>query len=122
MVFSSRQLQGKEGYGRCGLSIREKETYAIVATLFEFRSWLRNSPVKVKVRTNHESLQQWHTEHLDTLARPIGRRGRWHQFLSSFDIEVIYVKNEDQQVPDILSRWSYPAHQAAPDISIHGTA
>ena len=55
------------------------------------------------------------------MAGPIGRRGRWHQFFSTFDIEVIYVKGEDQQVPDILSCWSYPAHEAAPDVSIHGT-
>ena len=71
--------------------------------------------------TDHESLQQWHTEQLDTMAGLIGRRGCWHQFLSTFDIEVIYVKGEDQQVPDILSRWSYPEHQAAPDVSIHGS-
>ena len=120
VAFFSRKLQGKEGYGQRGWSIREKETYAIVATLYKFRSWLRNSPIKVQVLTDHESLQQWHTEQLDTMAGPIGRRGRWHQFLSTFDIEVIYVKGEDQQVPDILSRWSYPAHQAAPDVSIHG--
>ena len=120
VAFFSRKLQGKEGYGQRGWSIREEETYAIVATLYKFRSWLRNSPIKVQVLTDHESLQQWHTEQLDTMAGPIGRRGRWHQFLSTFDIEVIYVKGEDQQVPDILSRWSYPAHQVAPDVSIHG--
>ena len=120
VAFFSRKLQGKEGYGQRGWSIREKETYAIVATLYKFRSWLRNSPIKVQVLTDHESLQQWHTEQLDTMAGPIGRRGRWHQFLSTFDIEVIYVKGEDQQVGNILSRWSYPAHQAAPDVSIHG--
>ena len=105
VAFFSRKLQGKEGYGQRGWSIREKETYAIVATLYKFCSWLRNSPIKVQVLTDHESLQQWHTEQLDTMAGPIGRRGCWHQFLSTFDIEVIYVKSEDQQVPDILSRF-----------------
>ena len=54
------------------------------------------------------------------MAVPIGRRGRWHQFLSTFDIEVIYVEGEDQHRPDILSPWGYPAHQAAPDVSING--
>ena len=78
VAFFYRKLQGNEGYGQHGWSIREKEMYAIVVTWFKIRSWLRNSPVKVQVRTDHESLQQWHTEHLDTLAGPIGRRGRWH--------------------------------------------
>ena len=121
VAFFSRKSQGKDGYGQRGWSIREKETYAIVATLFKFRSWLRNSPIRVQFLSDHESLQQWHTENLDTMAGPIGWRGRWHQSLSTFDIEVIYVKGEDQLVPDILSHWSYPAHQAAPDVSIHGT-
>ena len=89
-----------------------------MATLYKCRSWLRISCIKVQVLPDHESLQQWHTEQLDTMAGPIGGRGRWHLFLSTFDTNVIYVKVEDQQVPDILSRWSYPAHQAAPDVSI----
>ena len=83
--------------------------YAIVATLFKFRSRLRNSPIRVQVLSDHESLQQWHTGSLNTMAGPIGRRGSWHQFFSTFDIEVIYVKG------------SYPAVQAAPDVSIDGT-
>ena len=120
VAFFSRKLQGKEGYGQRGWSIQEKETYAIVAALYKFRSWLRNSLINVQVLTDHELLQQWHPEQLDTMAGCIGRRGRWHQFLSTFDVEVIYVEGEDQQMPDILSRWSYPPHQAAPDVSIHG--
>ena len=56
VAFFSRKLQGKVGYGQRGWSIREKETYAIVATLYKFRSWLRNSPIKVQVLTDHESL------------------------------------------------------------------
>ena len=120
VAFFSRRLQGKQGYRQRGWSIREEETYAIVATLYKFCSRLRNSPIKVQVLTDHESLKQLNTEQLDTMAGPTGRRGRWHQFLSTFDIEVIYVKGEDQQVPDILTRWSYPAHEPAPDVSIHG--
>ena len=50
VAFFSRKLQGKEGYGQRGWSIREKETYTIVATLYNFRSWLRNFPIKVQVQ------------------------------------------------------------------------
>ena len=58
VVFFSRKLQGIEGYGQRGWSVWEEETYAIVATLYKFRSWLRNSPIKVQVLTDDESLQQ----------------------------------------------------------------
>ena len=44
VAFVSRKLQGKEGYGQRGWSIREKETYTIVATLYKFRSWLLKFP------------------------------------------------------------------------------
>ena len=118
VAFFSRKLQGKEECGQRGWSLRETARYAIVAKLYTFRSWLRNSPIKVQVLTDHESLQQWHTEQLDTMAGGICRRGRWHQFLSTFDMEISYVKAEDGQVPDILSRSSYPAHQGAPDVSV----
>ena len=48
----------------------------------------------------------------------IGRRGRWHEFLSQFNIVVVYVPGKDHHVSDALSRWAYPAGLEQ-DISFH---
>ena len=48
VALFSRKLQENEGYGEQDWSISEKETYAIGATLYKFRSWLHNSPIKVR--------------------------------------------------------------------------
>ena len=70
--------------------------------------------------TDHKSLQHWHAEDLSKMVSAIGRRGRWHEFLSQFNINVIYVPAKDHQVSDALSRWAYPAGLDQ-DISFHGS-
>ena len=52
---------------------------------------------------------------------PLGRRLRWHQVFSKFNIEVQYVKGKDNVIADMNSRWAYPASQAFRDISKHGS-
>ena len=100
-------MQGDPEKGQRAWHIREKETFAIVATLYKFRSWLAGQQVRVKVLTDHKSLETWTKEDFDTVSGPIGRRGRWHQFLVNFQLDIIYVKGEDQTVPDVMSRWAY---------------
>jgi hypothetical protein len=51
----------------------------------------------------------------------VGRRARWHQFLSRYDISVGYIPGKENDIADIMSRWAYPASQAQRDISKHGT-
>ena len=104
MAFFSRKLQGDAGKGQRAWHIREKETFAIVATLYKFCSWLAGQQVRVKVLTDHKSLETWTKEDFDTVSGPIGRRGRWHQFLAKVQLDIIYVKGEDQTVPDVISR------------------
>ena len=41
-----------------------------------------------------------------TLSGPVGRRGRWRQFLSQFLLGVVYVLGQNQEIPDTLSPWS----------------
>ena len=41
----------------------------------------------------------------------MGRRGRWHEFLSSFNTTVCYVKGEVNTVANVLSRWTNEACQ-----------
>jgi hypothetical protein len=120
VAFFSRKLQGKPGYGQRVWSVREKETYAIVLILLKYRSWMASSVVHIKVLTDHESLQHWYTEDLNKMVAAVGRRGRWHEFLSQFNIVVEYVKGAEHHVSDALSRWAYPAGEDEADASFHG--
>ena len=91
---------------------REKETYAIVCALRKWSGHIGLQPVVVC--TDHQSLQSWHKEHVDTPSGPAAKRARW--------LSVVYVPGKDNTVADCLSRWAYPAGKAWMDISSHGDA
>ena len=74
------------------------------------------------VCTDHQSLQSWHKEHVNTPWGPAARRTRWHETFAKFDLSVVYVPGKDNTVADCLSRWAYPAGKAWMDISSHGDA
>ena len=122
VAFFSRKLQGENGKGQVKWSIREKETYAIVLILQKFRSWVASSLVQIMVMTDHESLQHWYTEDLNKATSSVGRRCRWHEFLSQFNLVVIYVPGHTQKVADPLSRapWYYPGNPDEGDATFHG--
>ena len=86
MAFWSRVLA--EGRRRTWTP-REKEAYAIVMALRKCAGYI--SPHPLTVCTNHQSLQLWIKEHLDTPSGPASRRPRWHETLSTFDLTVVYV-------------------------------
>ena len=46
------------------------------------------------------------------MARPLERRGQWHEFLSRYIIVVVYKPGKDNVVADGLSRRAYPAGEA----------
>jgi hypothetical protein len=117
-AFFSRKLEGKDGKGQRAWSTREQETYALVSCLLKFKS--RIGGRKVTVYTDHKSLESWYKEDLCTLSGPLGRRGRWHEFLSRYHIEVVYKPGKDNTVADGLSRWAYPAG-LADDTNFHGS-
>ena len=71
--------------------------------------------------TDHKALESWYNEHLDTPSGPLGRRGRWHEVFSRFYLTVEYLPGEDNLLPDVLSRWAYPASQAFADLTKHGS-
>jgi hypothetical protein len=111
--FFSRKLTSSQK----NWSPREQETYAIVASLHKWAGWIGLQPVVVL--TDHQSLREWQTEHVDTPSGPRGRRARWHGILSQFRLSVEYIKGKDNVVADGLSRWAYPAGEAE-DVSWHG--
>ena len=117
VAFWSRVLA--EGQ-RWTWTAREKETYAIVCALRKWSGHIGLQPVVVC--TDHQSLQSWHKEHVDTPSVPAARPARWHETFAKFDLSVVYVPGKDNTVADCLSRWAYPADKAWMDISSHGDA
>ena len=99
--------------------LREQETYAIVLALMKWETWIGLQPVLVL--TDHQALEHWAREVLDAPSGPVGRRSRWHQFFSRFDLSVGYVPGKNNTVADVLSRFAYPASEAYRDISKHGS-
>ena len=43
------------------------------------------------------------------MAGPLGRPGRWHEFLSRYHIVVVYKPGKDNDVADRMSRRAYTA-------------
>ena len=124
VAFFSRKLQGDKSHGQRAWPVRDKETYAIVATPHKFHAWLQQSALFLKsawVATDHRSLEYMTKEDFVTVSGPVGRRGRWHQLLSQFLVDVVYAPRQNQEIPDTLSRWSYPAYLYSPETNIHGT-
>ena len=76
----------------------------------------------VVITTDHRSLEHWVTENSDTPSGTRGRRARWHETLSQFDLEVVYVPGPQNEVADAMSRYAYPASSAREDIGFHGSA
>ena len=98
--------------------MREKGTYALVSCLLKFKSWM--SARKVTVFTDHKSLKSWYKEDLCTMAGPLGRRGRWQEFLSRYNIVVVYKPGKDNDVADRMSWLAYRAGLAH-DTNFHGS-
>ena len=60
----------------------------------------------VVILTDHKALEHWATEVLSSPSGISGRRARWHQKLSRFNLTVQYIKGEDNVVADALSRYA----------------
>ena len=99
---------------------RQQECYAIVAALTKWAHWIAHA--LVVVLTDHQSLihlEGWHTDLFNAVDGPTGRRARWHELFSKFNLVIQYIKGVDNHVPDFLSRWAYPAKPAVWDVSRH---
>ena len=115
IVFFSRKLTP----GQRKWSPRDKEIYAIVSALRKYATWIGNN--RVTILTDHQALEGWHREHVDTPSGPSVRRGRWHKTFSCFRLKVVYLPGRDNAVADAWSRWAYPACQLGNDVCKHGS-
>ena len=115
LAFWSRKLAPHQ----MQLSPREQEIYAIICALKKNQSWVGTN--RIEVLTDHRSLEYWATEHIDTVSDPAGRRARRHEFISLFDLHVLYVPGKYNTVPDALRQWAYPASEGLQSTNIHGT-
>ena len=72
------------------------------------------------MQTDHKAIVKWYKEDLFTISGPLGGRGRWHEFLSRFNLMIEYTPGPENQVGNALSRWAYPAGTAQ-DTNFHGS-
>ena len=97
---------------------RDKEAYAIIMALKKWAGYIALHPMTAC--TEHQNLQSWHKEHMDTPSGPASRRARWHETLAEFDLTVVYSPGKDNTLADCLSRPAYPASKGIADVSAHG--
>ena len=95
IAFESHKLSAAE----TRYDIRDKEMLAVVRACKKFRHWLVGRPVKVF--TDHESLAML-LKGSDVM--PSDRVARQVEFLAGFNLEISYLKGDQNVVADALSR------------------
>ena len=79
--------------------IYDKELLAIVRALDEWSQYLRGTPQRFEILTDHKNLQYFQTQ------RKLNRRqARWSLFLSEFDFSLLLRPGKSSGKPDALSR------------------
>ena len=116
VCFFSRKLTPSQ----TNWSARDKEAYAIVASLVKWASWIGTQPLNVI--TDHKSLESWVVEHVETPSGPTGRRARWHEVLSQFNLTIEYQPGHTNVPADCMSRYAYPASCDKQDVCLHGSS
>jgi hypothetical protein len=92
VAFDSMQLKGAEK----NYPVHKKELLAIMRALKKWHSDLIGIPIVVY--TDHRTLQNFDTQH--DLSR---RQLRWQEFMSQYDMTIVYIPGEDNTIADALS-------------------
>jgi RNase H-like domain found in reverse transcriptase len=92
-TFWSRKLTPTE----LSYSTHEKELLALVAMVTKYNYWLLG--VKFVCLTDHEALK-----YLQEQPHLTRRQARWVITLQEFDTMIVYIKGEENNVADLLSR------------------
>jgi hypothetical protein len=95
IAFLSKKLTGAESR----YPVHEQELLAIITALTTWRHYLSGTSVPVRVRTDHKSLIHFQTQPMLS-----GRQTRWLETLADYDYVIEYVKGDDNEVADALSR------------------
>lgn len=93
VVYNSMILKGAE----LNYPVHKKELLAIIRALKKWHADLSGIPFVVF--TDHRTLENFHKQ--KDLSR---RQARWMEFLSQFDLRIVYIKGEENTVADALSR------------------
>jgi hypothetical protein len=93
IVFDSMQLKGAER----NYPVHKKEMLAIICALKKWQSDLLGIPIIVY--TDHCTLENFNTQQ-DLSQCQL----RWQEFLSHYNMTIVYIPGEDNMVADALSR------------------
>ena len=92
VAYDSMQLSGAEKH----YPIHEKELLAIVRALKKWQTDLIGA--EFIVYTDHRTLENFNTQ------RDLSRRQlRWQEFMSQYEMKIVYIRGEDNSVADALS-------------------
>ena len=95
IAFYSKKLHGPE----LNYQIHDKELMAIIEACKEWRHYLSGTKHQVTVYTDHKNLTYFMT------TKELNKRQiRWAEFLSEFDLKIIYRKGSENGRADALSR------------------
>ena len=95
VAYVSRLLRGPE----LNYSVQEWEALAVIYALKKFNHYICATQIKVRLFSDHQSLQFMHTQ-----KGLSGRMARWAMTLSTYNVEIKYIKGTLNVVADALSR------------------
>ena len=95
IAFMSKKMQDAE----TRYPVHEQELLAIILALKEWRVYLEGAKFRIKVMTDHKSLQ-----FLKTQPQLSARQSRWKDIIARYDFDIEYMKGELNPVADGLSR------------------
>lgn len=92
-------MSKKLNAAQCNYAAYEKEMFAILCTLEEWKHYLYESPHKTLILTDHHPLQ-----HLLSQKKISPKAARWVEAMQQFNISIEYRPGKQNQVADSLSR------------------